>query len=142
MAMEKERFETWAVVELFGHHQIAGFVSEASIGGCNFVRVDVPEAGPERPAYTKFYGEKAIYAIHPCTEDLARQAVVRLRRWDNPLPVSVPDLTAAAETIRQAERLREQAGERPAALPAGYRSHADDRDWDIDGGEGDDDCPL
>jgi len=133
----QEKFETWAVVELFGHHRIAGFVSEAQIGGCSFVRVDVPEVGPERPAYTKLYGNGAIYAIHPCTEEIARQAVKQLRRWDNPLPVTVPDLQAAEATIREAERIRDQLARLPAALPASAAS--EDGDWEEAEDEGDDD---
>lgn len=37
-----EKFEQFAVVELFGHQIIAGKVSEQVIGGQGFVRVDVP----------------------------------------------------------------------------------------------------
>lgn len=40
-----EKFEQWAIVDLFGHTRIAGKVSEQVIGGCSFVRVDVPERG-------------------------------------------------------------------------------------------------
>jgi hypothetical protein len=40
---EQDKFDSWAVVELFGHQQIAGRVTEASIGGCSFLRVDVPD---------------------------------------------------------------------------------------------------
>jgi hypothetical protein len=31
--MESEKFESWAIVEIFGHTQIAGKVSEATIAG-------------------------------------------------------------------------------------------------------------
>ena len=60
--MKTEKFEQWAVVELFGHQRIAGLVSEQVIGGCSFVRVDVPENG-EAQGYTKLYGNGAIYAM-------------------------------------------------------------------------------
>jgi hypothetical protein len=75
---ENERFEIWAVVELFGHQQIAGLVTEQKIGGQSFIRVDVPEI-EDRSGFTKFYGPGAIYAITPTTEELARTAVDRLR---------------------------------------------------------------
>jgi len=67
-------FESWAIVELFGHQQIAGLVTEASIGGCAFVRVDVPEVNG-RPAFTKFYGNGAIFAMTPVGENEARMAL-------------------------------------------------------------------
>lgn len=44
-------FESWALVELFGHQRIAGHVTEQQIGGCQFVRVDVPEI-EDKPGFT------------------------------------------------------------------------------------------
>lgn len=72
----KEQFETWAVVEIMGHQQFAGFVSEQPLGGSSFVRVDVPEC-QERPAFTKIFGAGSIYCITPCTEEVAREAARR-----------------------------------------------------------------
>ena len=63
----------WAIVELFGHQQIAGLVSEQVVAGASFVRVDVP-GGDGREPYTKFYGAGAIYAITPTTEEIATVA--------------------------------------------------------------------
>jgi hypothetical protein len=71
---QADRFESWAIIELFGHTQIAGKVSEATIGGCSFLRVDVPEIDG-KPAITKFYGQGAIYSMTPVSEELARAAV-------------------------------------------------------------------
>ena len=31
--LETQKFESWAIIEIFGHTQIAGKVTEASIGG-------------------------------------------------------------------------------------------------------------
>lgn len=70
MAEIKERFEHWALVELFGHQRIAGKVTEAEIGGGKFIRVDVPAIGTRQPV-TKFYGPTAIYCISPTTEETA-----------------------------------------------------------------------
>lgn len=72
---QTKQFETWAIVEVMGHRQFAGFVSEQTIGGASFVRVDVPEIadGDETlPAFTKLLGAASIYAISPCTEETAR----------------------------------------------------------------------
>jgi len=71
--MTDESFRAWAIVEIFGHERLAGEVSEARIGGCAFVRVDVPAVG-EQQAFTRFYGDKAIYSITPVDEALARRA--------------------------------------------------------------------
>jgi hypothetical protein len=75
-----EKFETWAIVELFGHNQIAGKCSEQNIAGANMLRVDVPETS-EQPAFTRFLGSGSIYAINPVTEEIARH-------WAGTLQVS------------------------------------------------------
>ena len=80
----QQKFESWCVIELFGHQQLAGMVTEASIGGCSFVRVDVPETNG-RPGFTKFYGNGAIYSMTPVGEQEARLALERIM----PRPVSV-----------------------------------------------------
>jgi hypothetical protein len=74
---EKTAFEGWAVVELFGHNQIAGYVSEVAVFGTAMMQVDVPAAG-DNPGYTKFFGGAAIYAITPTSEEIARVAAQRL----------------------------------------------------------------
>jgi hypothetical protein len=72
-----EKFEEWAIVELFGHQRIAGRVTEQTIGGCSFVRVDSP-ATPNAPAFTKLYGQGAIYAITLASEEIATAAAERI----------------------------------------------------------------
>lgn len=73
MSEEIKKFEAWGIVELFGHSRVAGRISEATIGGCSFVRVDVPATG-NLPAYTKFLGNGAIYAINITDELAAKMA--------------------------------------------------------------------
>ena len=64
------KFETWALVELFGHQRIIGKVTEQSIGGAPFIRVDVP--GPTgETEYTRLYGPSAIYCISPIDQETA-----------------------------------------------------------------------
>lgn len=89
---EKQSFEQWAIVEIFGHQKIAGKVTEQTIGGCAFVRVDVPDL-PERTVddygtprlnppvagYTKLYGNGAIYAITFVDEAIAKATAASLR---------------------------------------------------------------
>ena len=93
--MEQQKFEQWCIVELYGHNRIVGMVSEQSIGGATFVRVDVPEVQREaervdqktfkRETYmetiapfTKFFGQGAIYAITPTTQEIATAIAARL----------------------------------------------------------------
>lgn len=69
--MENKKFEEWAVIELFGHQRICGRVSEQQVGGCAFVRVDVP-AHEGKPAFTKLLGNGSIYAITISDEPTVR----------------------------------------------------------------------
>ena len=82
-------FDTFAIVELFGHARIAGRVSEQVIAGQGFVRVDVP-ANAEYPAFTRMFGPGAIYSITPVTEEIANAAAERMR--ERPVTVYIPAL--------------------------------------------------
>lgn len=100
-------FDQWAIVELMGHQQIAGRVTEQSIGGAAFIRVDVPEQPPRAkrqqwdsdepaiPAYTRLLSGGSIYAINPCTEDVAKLAADRMRTRP-PIPFSMPQAALPA----------------------------------------------
>jgi hypothetical protein len=103
-------FEGWAILELMGHRKLAGFLSEATIGGASFVRIDVPKpttpaqpmlrmdpdagrvtpADPSAWAVTQFYSPSAVYCITPTTEDLARQVAAGAQ----PTPVTRYELPA------------------------------------------------
>ena len=99
-------FAGWALLEIFGHQQIAGYVTTEAYGQAVMFRVDVPglpareriaeksgysmAAGRflsegdlvrEEPAqgYTKLYGAGAIYALTPCTEEAAWLAIDRIQ---------------------------------------------------------------
>ncbi|MCR4331890.1 MAG: hypothetical protein NUV34_04185 [Sulfuricaulis sp.] len=99
------KFDSWAVVELFGHQQLAGRVVEATIAGGAFLRVDVPDqpaieaegfygARPAVPAYSRIFGTGAIYCINPCSEAAARQVAARLRARP-PIPIDVAPASLA-----------------------------------------------
>lgn len=71
------KFDSWALVELFGHQRIVGHVTEQAIGGASFIRVDVPDAnGATR--FTRMYGAAAIYAINPIDRGTAIQLAQRV----------------------------------------------------------------
>lgn len=71
--------KTWAIVELFGHSQISGEVSEEEIAGSMFLRVDVP-ATDNTEAFTRYFGAGAVYSITPVTADVAHKATQALQR--------------------------------------------------------------
>lgn len=66
-----QKFDLWCLVELFGHSKISGRCTEQNIAGTNMLRVDVPET-KKQPAFTRFFGSSAIYAINPIDEETAR----------------------------------------------------------------------
>lgn len=70
--MTTEKFELWAILELFGHSRMAGKVSEQTIGSASFIRIDVPET-KSQPAFSRIVNPSAIYAINPVTEEVALQ---------------------------------------------------------------------
>lgn len=91
-------FDQWCIVELFGRQVIAGRVTEQTIGGAPFIRIDVPECNSV-PAFTRFYGQGAIYALTPVSEEAAILALRRFR--PEPINVYVPELRQLASPIEQ-----------------------------------------
>jgi hypothetical protein len=94
MQPKEDKFSEWALVELFGHQRIVGLVSECSLSGGAFMRVDVPECNG-RSAFTRFYGPAAIFSINPISEAVARGLIERYRNE----PVSRFDLPQLAEKV-------------------------------------------
>ena len=74
---------------MFGHQTYAGFITEQSIGGASFVRVDVPAVSDQAP-FTKLFGPTAIYSISPCSEELAH--LVAKKTHSAPLSIYLPEL--------------------------------------------------
>ncbi len=88
---QQEKLGAWAIVELFGHTRIAGYVSEFVVGGAAFVRVDVPEVEGV-PAFTRLFGPSAIYSITFVDEPTAKRAVGAIQ----PRPITIFIPTAPA----------------------------------------------
>jgi hypothetical protein len=82
--MTEKAFDSWAIVELFGHSKIAGRVTEQQIAGGTFLRVDVPAVNGQK-GFTRFYGASAVYSITPVEEGIARRVAEAL----SPRPVTV-----------------------------------------------------
>lgn len=83
--IEKAAFSEWCVVELMGHVRLGGLVSEFTLAGEGFLRVDVPS----EPPLTQIISPKAVYRITPCGEAEARavgggNVVPPVHRWEMP----------------------------------------------------------
>lgn len=79
-----QRLETYAVLEIMGHQKFAGLVTEQTVAGHGFVRIDVPEIvladGRVLPAFTKLFGPQSVYAMTPCTRETALAWGAQLRQ--------------------------------------------------------------
>lgn len=68
--MSDEKFEEWAIIDLFGHQRMAGKISEISIAGVGFTRIDIP--GPDgETLYTRIRHPNAVYGIDPVSREVA-----------------------------------------------------------------------
>lgn len=93
---EQEKFESWGLLELFGHQRIAGRLTEQTIGGCHFIRIDVPATDGVQE-YTRFFTQGAIYSMTITTESVARALAANLRArpvspYDMPRAPALPDV--------------------------------------------------
>ena len=75
---EAVQLKTWAIVEVMGHVEYAGYVTAETIAGSAMLRVDVPEV-KDRAAFTKYLSTGALYGITPCTEETARLRAAAIR---------------------------------------------------------------
>jgi hypothetical protein len=66
----------WALVELFGHQKIVGYLSQQAFGTGVLFRVDVPDLLKDskvvRKGFTRYFGLSAIYSITPVDEATVR----------------------------------------------------------------------
>jgi hypothetical protein len=93
-------FEGWAVVELMGHRRLAGYVREVSMYGTAMLRVDVPGDDPEKAHATQYYGGGSIYAITPCTEEVARSLSKQTRETPAAIAFALPEAKRCSEYWR------------------------------------------
>jgi hypothetical protein len=77
MEEKQIKFESWALVELFGHNQLSGKVTEQVIAGQSFIRIDVPKT-KKCPAFTKYHLPSAVYGLTPVEEDYATRMAERI----------------------------------------------------------------
>jgi hypothetical protein len=102
MTEEAEAFEGWAILELMGHRRLAGWVSEQTLAGTTFIRLDIPAGEEETPhalydpseqsyAVTQFYSPAALYCLTPTTKDMA----LAVAKHNHPTPVQRWELPPA-----------------------------------------------
>jgi hypothetical protein len=85
MSDNDKGYEGWAVLELMGHRRLVGRLSEATIAGAAFIRIDLTDADGSQT--TQFYAPSAVYAITPTTEEIAKRAaatnsVAPIQAWE------------------------------------------------------------
>ena len=88
MDASNTKFEHWALCELMGHQRIAGLVSEVSLAGRGFIRVDVPNELGE-VIFSRFYSPDAIYCVSPTDKQIAIGLAIKCASR----PVSIYDLS-------------------------------------------------
>ena len=72
MSEGKTGFEGWAILELPGHRRLGGRVSEATVAGAAFIRIDVPHPNDSTLIRaTHFYNPTAVQAITPASVETA-----------------------------------------------------------------------
>src|ERR1700723_2867437 len=80
-------FEGYAILELMGHRSRPGFVQEVEMAGTKMLRVDIPirknDLGQD-VIITEYFAGSAVYALRPCTEEVARH---ELKWMSDPRPV-------------------------------------------------------
>jgi len=124
--MQQEKLDLWAVVELFGHQKIAGRITEQNIAGTNMLRVDVPETSTQ-PAFTRFFGASAIYAINPTDEATAKYYADKLQTK----PIDSWDVR---EMLKKNDQIRlSLTAPEPVIPDTVFRDERTDDDFDDDG---------
>ena len=98
--MKEEKFEATAIIELFGHSKIAGLVSEQTIGGATFIRVDVPETKNEK-MFTRLLNPSAIYAINPVNKRIMKATAEQFTAK----PIQLYEIKDELKKIKQGDDL-------------------------------------
>ena len=80
--------ETWAYVEIIGHHQVAGRVSERKVGVQVMLQIDIPDK-ENGFHHTEIYSPSSIFSIKPTTEAWCRS--FNMRRVNYPVLPYIPE---------------------------------------------------
>lgn len=123
---EQEQFSEWCVLELMGHRRLAVKVTEATLAGGAFLRIDVYGEDEDAPAIaTQFYSPSSVYAITPASEAVCRRYTEARGAAE---PVSQYDLRLPAPPTPEPETpLPASFGPRSAAGRQGDWDDEDER---------------
>lgn len=86
----------WAVIEIMGHRTRSGAISDGSIGGGTFLRIEHPTAldhdgtGP----LVEYYAPSAIFSVKPCSRQAAEAHAAAW--WRTEARPALPSATADA----------------------------------------------
>jgi hypothetical protein len=105
------KFQQWCILDIMGHQRFAGLVTEETVAGAAFLRIDIPATG-NQVAFTKLFSPSSVYSITPTTEELATAMAASI----NNAPIAVYDLPAEMQA-----KLR-------SPMPARLRGMDDDDD--------------
>jgi hypothetical protein len=95
---------TWAILEIFGHKVIAGYMTRDEFLGAPMIRLDIPETD-DFPAFTRHYNPSAIYSITYVSEEAARMTAEQVT--ENPVSVYVPALGDLRRMQEENKTMRE-----------------------------------
>lgn len=85
--MTATAYAGWALLELIGHRQRVGRVSEVEAYGGKLLRIDIPvldDMDTVNDFATEFYGAASVYALRPLSETVA---LAMAKRAGDPRPV-------------------------------------------------------
>lgn len=100
MSNQSAPFAGWAVIELFGHRVLAGYVTEATIAGAGMLRIDIASQEP----VTQYYAPQALFSITPVTEEAAKTYAAQYMTRPAYL-LSLPERRDEGETLHVFEAL-------------------------------------
>lgn len=86
-----EKYVGWSVLELMGHRRLGGYVSETTLAGGAFLRIDVPGDADGEVHSTQYYSPGSVYCLTPCSEEAAKIVARKSRpepvhQWELPRP--------------------------------------------------------
>lgn len=124
---ENRSYEGFALVELMGHRQRVGYVTEVEMYGGRLLRIDIPildentaaeipqlpgEEGQNDGWATEFYGTASIYSLRPVTAEVAFDLA---RSYGDPRPARPMGYRAIAQRPGAGDDEKaEEAEEAPA----------------------------
>lgn len=91
----REAFEGWAFLELMGHRKLAGYLSEASVGGASMLRIDVPSAC-ENGASASWCPEHGTCSCPPGADRDSPDCALHSAKSEHPKPVQATQFYAPA----------------------------------------------